>query len=131
VDGPEREAIRRRDIEERYRLMPYLYTAAEHTSRDGVPMMRPLFVDFPDVTADGAQRFGEVLAHDVVWMLHEPNHVLFATGTDLRLAELSPHQTQRGRRQFVLDQPPYCWQTCGLTWPRCSISIQVSLSLPR
>jgi alpha-glucosidase len=53
VDGPEQEAIRRRYIEQRYRLMPYLYTAVEHTSRDGVPMMRPLFVDFPDATADG------------------------------------------------------------------------------
>jgi alpha-glucosidase len=53
VDGPEQEAIRRRYIEERYRLMPYLYTAVEHTSHDGVPLMRPLFVDFPDATADG------------------------------------------------------------------------------
>jgi alpha-glucosidase len=53
VDGPQQEAIRRRYIEERYRLMPYLYTAVEHTSRDGVPVMRPLFVDFPDATADG------------------------------------------------------------------------------
>jgi alpha-glucosidase len=52
VDGPEHEAIRRRYIEERYRLMPYLYTATEHTSRDGVPMMRPLFVEFPDATAE-------------------------------------------------------------------------------
>ena len=52
VDGPEHEAIRRRYIEERYRLMPYLYTATEHTSRDGVPMMRPLFVEFPAATAE-------------------------------------------------------------------------------
>ena len=53
VDGPEHEAIRRRYIEERYRLMPYLYTTAEETSRDGVPMMRPLFVEFPQAAADG------------------------------------------------------------------------------
>ncbi|MBE7182689.1 MAG: alpha-glucosidase, partial [Terriglobus roseus] len=50
VDGPEQEAIRRRYIEERYRLLPYLYTASEHTSTDGVPLMRPLFVEFPDAT---------------------------------------------------------------------------------
>ncbi len=54
VDGPQQEATRRRFIEERYRLMPYLYTAAEETSRDGIPINRPLFLDFPHATADGA-----------------------------------------------------------------------------
>ena len=53
VDGPEHEAIRKRFIEERYRLMPYLYTAAEETSRTGLPIMRPLFLEFPDATTDG------------------------------------------------------------------------------
>ncbi len=53
VDGPEQEAIRRRFIEERYKLMPYLYTAAEEMSRTGVPIMRPLFLEFPHATADG------------------------------------------------------------------------------
>ena len=52
VDGPAHEDIRRRFIEERYRLLPYLYTTAEETSRSGVPMMRPLFVEFPHATAD-------------------------------------------------------------------------------
>jgi alpha-glucosidase len=53
VDGPEHEAIRRRYIEERYRLMPYLYTVAEETSRTGLPIMRPLFLEFPNATTDG------------------------------------------------------------------------------
>jgi alpha-glucosidase len=53
ADGPEQEAIRRRYIEERYRLMPYLYTTAEETSRDGVPILRPLFVEAPHATSDG------------------------------------------------------------------------------
>jgi len=53
VDGPAQEAIRRRYIEERYRLMPYLYTVAEETSRDGLPFDRPLFLEFPHATADG------------------------------------------------------------------------------
>ena len=52
VGGPEQEAIRRRYIEERYRLMPYLYTGAEENSRTGVPMMRPLFLDYPDAASD-------------------------------------------------------------------------------
>jgi len=48
VDGPEHEAIRKRFIEERYRLLPYIYTSIEETSRTGVPLMRPMFLDFPD-----------------------------------------------------------------------------------
>ena len=52
VDGPAQEAIRRHFIEERYRLLPYLYTTTEHTAHDGVPLMRPLFVEFPDATTD-------------------------------------------------------------------------------
>jgi alpha-glucosidase len=52
VDGPEQEAIRRHYIEERYRLLPYLYTTAEETSRDGLPIIRPLFLEFPHATAD-------------------------------------------------------------------------------
>jgi alpha-glucosidase len=53
VDGPEQEAIRRRFIEERYRLMPYLYTVAEEMSRTGLPIMRPLFLEFPHGATDG------------------------------------------------------------------------------
>jgi alpha-glucosidase len=52
VDGPAQEAIRRRYIDQRYLLMPYLYTAAEETSRDGIPIIRPLFLEYPHATAD-------------------------------------------------------------------------------
>jgi alpha-glucosidase len=52
VHGPEQEAIRRRYIEERYRLMPYLYTAVEELSRTGVPVVRPLFLEFPHASKD-------------------------------------------------------------------------------
>ncbi len=51
VHGDEHTAIRRRYIEERYRLLPYTYTLAEEASRTGAPMMRPLFVEFPDAAA--------------------------------------------------------------------------------
>lgn len=53
VDGPEQESIRRHYIEERYRLMPYLYTVAEETSHDGLPIDRPLFLEFPHTIEDG------------------------------------------------------------------------------
>ena len=48
VDGPENEAIRRRYIEARYRLLPYLYASMEETSRTGMPLMRAMFMEFPN-----------------------------------------------------------------------------------
>ena len=33
--------------------MPYLYTTAEETSRTGLPIVRPLFLEFPHATDDG------------------------------------------------------------------------------
>ena len=47
VDGPDHLALRRAAIEERYRLMPYLYGLAELNSRTGDPIMRPAFYDYP------------------------------------------------------------------------------------
>ena len=52
VGGANHEQINRRFIEERYRLMPYLYTLAEESARTGLPMLRPLFLDYPDATRD-------------------------------------------------------------------------------
>jgi alpha-glucosidase len=48
ANGPEQEAIRKRYIELRYRLLPYIYTAIEETSRTGLPLMEPLFLEYPD-----------------------------------------------------------------------------------
>src|SRR5437763_8005942 len=73
VHGPEHENIRRRYIEERYKLMPYLYTAVEQMSRTGVPVLRPLFLGFPETTAD---------QHPVD--LDAPNEFLF--GSELLVA---------------------------------------------
>lgn len=53
VGGPEQEAIRRHFIETRYELMPYFYTLADESSRTGLPMVRPLFLEFPNAAADG------------------------------------------------------------------------------
>ncbi len=47
VDGPEHLAIRRRFVEERYRLMPYLYALADRNARMGDPILRPVFYDYP------------------------------------------------------------------------------------
>lgn len=53
VHGAEQESIRRRYVEERYKLMPYLYALADEMSRTGMPMMRPLFLEFPNAVSDG------------------------------------------------------------------------------
>ena len=45
--------LRRRYIEERYRLLPYIYTTAEEMSRTGLPIVRPLFLEFPAGAVDG------------------------------------------------------------------------------
>jgi alpha-glucosidase len=45
--GPEYESINRRYIELRYQLMPYIYTLFEEAARTGLPVMRPLFLDYP------------------------------------------------------------------------------------
>ncbi|MBZ5536485.1 MAG: glycoside hydrolase family 31 protein [Acidobacteriia bacterium] len=45
--GPEYEMINRRYIQTRYRLMPYIYSAFEEAARTGLPVMRPLFLEFP------------------------------------------------------------------------------------
>jgi alpha-glucosidase len=47
IDGPEQLAIRRRYVEERYRLLPYLYALADENARTGDPIMRPVFYDYP------------------------------------------------------------------------------------
>jgi len=50
VHGPEHEAIRRKYIELRYELMPYLYTGIEEASRTGLPLMRPVFIEYPQAS---------------------------------------------------------------------------------
>ena len=48
VDGPQHLAIRRHYVEERYRLLPYLYALADQNARLGDPIMRPVFYDYPE-----------------------------------------------------------------------------------
>jgi alpha-glucosidase len=93
VDGPMHEAIRRHYIEERYRLMPYLYTLAEEASRTGLPIMRPLFLEFPDATTDG---------HPID--LDSGNE--FLLGPSLLIAP-SPSPEEIG--QYEINLPPGVW----------------------
>jgi alpha-glucosidase len=56
VDGPEQLAIRKHYVEERYRLMPYLYSVADQNARTGDPIMRPVFYDYPDALSSGCDQ---------------------------------------------------------------------------
>ncbi len=51
VHGPEHEAVRRRYIELRYQLLPYIYTSFEESTSTGIPLMRPIFLEYPDAQA--------------------------------------------------------------------------------
>jgi alpha-glucosidase len=80
-DGTPHEVdLRRHYIEERYHLLPYIYTAAEEMSRTGLPLMRPLFLEFPTATAD---QYGTPLDLG-------PGNNLFLLGPDLLVAQ-SPY----------------------------------------
>lgn len=49
VHGRQHEDLRRAAIETRYRLLPYIYMLADENSRTGLPLMRPVFLEFPAV----------------------------------------------------------------------------------
>jgi alpha-glucosidase len=44
------EARTRRAVERRYRLIPYLYTVFEEASRTGLPVIRPVWLEYPNDT---------------------------------------------------------------------------------
>jgi alpha-glucosidase len=93
VNGPKQEAIRRHFIEERYKLMPYLYTTAEEMSRTGLPIERALFLEFPDAAQD---------LHPID--LDAPGEFLF--GPDILVAP-APYPDELDKYEVQL--PPGIW----------------------
>ena len=86
VDGPEHEAIRKKYIELRYQLLPYIYTEMESASQTGIPLMRPMFLDFPKEkeleTSETEFMFGsELLVAPKVDEKFEPYEVKLPAGT--------------------------------------------------
>jgi len=49
--GAEAEKVFRKYLDIRYRLLPYIYTAAADAALEGSVMMRPWAVDFPDISS--------------------------------------------------------------------------------
>ena len=97
VDGPAHEAIRKRYIETRYRLLPYIYTGMEEASRTGIPLMRPMFLEFPGdskLLTNGEEfMFGEdLLVAPKVWEFAAPYEVTLPKGNwfDYWTGEIHP-----------------------------------------
>ena len=90
---PEDLNLRRRYIDERYRLLPYLYTTAEEMSRTGLPIVRPLFLEFPHGAVDGQP-------------LDLSDSGSFLLGRDLLVAE-SPYPDEMDTYSVAL--PPVGW----------------------
>ena len=85
VHGPEQEAIRRKFIELRYRLMPYLYTGIEEASRTGLPLMRPVFLEYPQAAEfyDNNRDFlfgRDLFVAPVVTEMVDPEKILLPPG---------------------------------------------------
>jgi len=51
LNSPHVEPILKKYLELRYRLMPYMYTAVKETTETGLPLMRALWLHFPDDAA--------------------------------------------------------------------------------
>jgi alpha-glucosidase len=89
VDGEDQEVLRRGAIEQRYRLMPYLYTLAEENARTGAPITRPVWFEFPK--APGSDRdflFGPFLfVAPVVSERLDPHVVQLPPGTWYGMAD--------------------------------------------
>jgi alpha-glucosidase len=90
--SPEDVNLRRRYIEERYRLLPYLYTTAEEMSRTGLPIVRPMFLEFPEGSVD----------HDAL----DAGGSTFLLGPDLLIAQ-SPYPDELD--DYTVALPPVGW----------------------
>lgn len=83
--GEEAERIFRKYVDLRYRLMPYIYTCAEESSRTSLPIIRPLVLEFPDdphtFTMDLQYLFGPDLMVAPIYNSEGRRPVYFPAGT--------------------------------------------------
>jgi alpha-glucosidase len=105
--GPEAEAIAKRYIELRYQFIPYWYTYAEEAARTGAPLMRPLFLEFPqdERTAEVGDQFlvgRELLVAPVVEAGATQRRVYLPAGT---WYDFWTGQPLQGGRTITVDAP--------------------------
>jgi alpha-glucosidase len=121
VGSLEQQAIRRRYIEERYRLLPYIYALAEQNSRSGLPLMRPVFLEFPGLVGRGDNLGGSaeqfMLGPDLLiapapelespyaYSIALPGPGWFDYWTGLRVAAAKLEETPRLERLPVFVRP--------------------------
>ncbi|HTR43954.1 MAG TPA: glycoside hydrolase family 31 protein [Pseudomonadales bacterium] len=83
--GWQYEKINKRAIELRYELLPYIYNEMQQASVTGVPALRPLFLEYPQVentaTIEDEFLFGsDLLVAPVLWEGAETRHVYLPPG---------------------------------------------------
>lgn len=83
--GPEVEATAKKYAHLRYRLLPYIYTAAHQTATTGIPMLRPLILEYQNdpqaVTAKTEFLFGpDLLVAPIIWANTHARQVYFPAG---------------------------------------------------
>jgi len=66
ANGPATEARIRSAIERRYRLLPYLYTVFEEATRTGLPVMRPLWLEYPSDASASTNDRAFLLGRDLL-----------------------------------------------------------------
>jgi alpha-glucosidase len=66
LQNPQIEANAKKYLEFRYRLMPYLYTAVREAHETGLPIMRALWLHYPDDPASVARGDEFLLGRDVL-----------------------------------------------------------------
>jgi alpha-glucosidase len=111
VDGPAHLAIRRKFIEERYRLLPYLYAVADQSARTGDPVMRPTLYDYPQMQTASCDQ-----------------SMAFTVGSDLLVAA-SPHPEQL--RAYDICLPGKGWYDYWTGLPVASEKIKETPKLER
>ncbi len=83
--GPEVEDTARHYTQLRYRLLPYIYTAAHETATTGLPLLRPLVLEFQDDAGAATARTEFLFGHDllvapVIWANTTARQVYFPAG---------------------------------------------------
>ena len=103
VHGSASEARIRTAIERRYRLLPYLYSVFEESARTGIPVLRPLWLEYPEDadTSDNARAFllgadllvaPKLVEGDVGYEVRLPHAAWYDTVTESLIAQGGPVQ---------------------------------------
>lgn len=109
--GEEAERIATETIKMKYRLMPYIYTYAREAYDLGLPIMRPLFLEYPldteTFSTDAQFLFGkELLVAPVVKKNARKKNVYFPDGTWIDYND--KHTVYDGEQWTTVDAPLDC-----------------------